>query len=107
MQIITHPNKILRLPSVQARTGLSRSTIYLRIAEGSFPRQISLGARAIGWLEGDIDAWIDGLVCGHRSPFAHPDNSQISSATASQVSPAMQSRRSCRGRKTTDGRPRT
>ena len=54
--------RILRLPSVQARTGLSRSTIYMRIAEGSFPKQISLGARAIGWIEGDIDDWIDGLL---------------------------------------------
>jgi len=49
---------ILRLPSVKARTGLSRSTIYLRIAEGSFPKSIALGPRARGWLESDIDSWI-------------------------------------------------
>lgn len=49
---------ILRLPAVIATTGLSRSTIYARILEGTFPRQISLGPRAVGWLESEIDAWI-------------------------------------------------
>lgn len=37
-------NVILRLPTVKARTGLSRSTIYLHVADGSFPRPVSLGA---------------------------------------------------------------
>ena len=50
--------KILRLPDVKARTGLSRSTIYLRLATGTFPRPVSLGARSIGFVESEIDAWI-------------------------------------------------
>lgn len=49
---------ILRLPAVKARTGLSRSTIYLRIAQGTFPARYSLGARAVGWLDSEISAWI-------------------------------------------------
>jgi prophage regulatory protein len=49
---------ILRLPTVKARTGLSRSTIYLRIAEGSFPRPVSLGARAVGWVEDEVNEWL-------------------------------------------------
>lgn len=49
---------ILRLPAVKARTGLSRSTIYLRIAQGKFPARYSLGARAVGWLESEISDWI-------------------------------------------------
>ena len=50
---------ILRLPAVQKRTGLSRSTIYLRISDSRFPRQISLGGgRAVGWVESEIDDWI-------------------------------------------------
>jgi prophage regulatory protein len=52
-------NTILRLPIVKARTGLSRSKIYLRLSDGSFPRPVSLGARAVGWLESEVDAWID------------------------------------------------
>jgi prophage regulatory protein len=51
-------NVILRLPAVKARTGLSRSTIYQHVAGGSFPRPVSLGARAVGWVESDIDGWI-------------------------------------------------
>lgn len=48
-------NTILRLPAVKTRTGLSRSTIYLRVSGGSFPRPVSLGARAVGWLESEVD----------------------------------------------------
>lgn len=51
-------NVILRLPAVKARTGLSRSTIYLRVSDGSFPRPVSLGARAVGWIESDVEGWI-------------------------------------------------
>jgi prophage regulatory protein len=49
---------ILRLPAVKASTGLSRSTIYLRVAEGTFPRPVSLGGRAVGWLEAEIQEWL-------------------------------------------------
>ncbi len=50
---------ILRLPAVKARTGLSRSTIYLRISEGSFPKAISLGGRAVGWIEAEVNDWLN------------------------------------------------
>jgi len=53
------PNeKILRLRPVLARTGLSRSMAYDLMAKSQFPKPISLGARAVGWLESEIDAWI-------------------------------------------------
>ena len=51
-------NAILRLSAVKNRTGLSRSSIYLRISQGTFPKQISLGGRAIGWIEDEIEAWL-------------------------------------------------
>ena len=51
--------KILRLPTVKALTGLSRSTIYLRMSEGTFPKQISLGSRAVGWMSYEINNWIE------------------------------------------------
>jgi len=47
---------ILRLPAVLAGTGLSRSTIYLRIAQGVFTRPVSLGARAVGWPAHEVTA---------------------------------------------------
>ena len=46
------------LKVVQAKTGLSRSTIYAYIAEGTFPAQRRLGPRRVGWLSTDIAAWI-------------------------------------------------
>ena len=51
--------KILRLPAVKESTGLSRSTIYLRMANNEFPRPISLGGRSVGWLEEDINKWLE------------------------------------------------
>ena len=53
---------ILRRKQVETRTGLSRSTIYLRIKEGSFPKPINLGARAVGWLESEIGEWLDNQI---------------------------------------------
>lgn len=50
--------RILRLADVKARTGLSRSTIYLNVGNGTFPHHISLGARCVGWLESEINGWI-------------------------------------------------
>jgi prophage regulatory protein len=50
--MMTHT--ILRLPAVKTSTGLSRSTIYLRVSQGKFPKPVSLGARAVGWLENEI-----------------------------------------------------
>ena len=50
---------ILRLPDVKAKTKLSRSSIYLRISKGEFPKSVSLGGRAVGWLEHEIDQWVE------------------------------------------------
>ena len=58
---------ILRLPEVKRSTGLSRSTIYLRIAEGKFPKPVSLGGRAVGWLEVEIQEWQDRRIEASRS----------------------------------------
>ena len=51
-------HKILRLPTVKEKTGLSRSTIYLRISKHEFPAPVSLGGRAVGWVETDINDWL-------------------------------------------------
>ena len=53
---------ILRLPTVQRHTGLSRSAIYFRMAEGSFPRPVNLGSRAVGWVEADVQQWIEARI---------------------------------------------
>jgi prophage regulatory protein len=58
---------VLRLPGVKRITGLSRSTIYLRIAEGTFPKPISLGDRAVGWLEDDLQMWLQQRIDASRA----------------------------------------
>jgi len=54
--------RILRLPIVIERTGLSRSSIYLRISKKEFPAPISLGGRAVGWVEQDVELWLSEKV---------------------------------------------
>lgn len=60
------PTCFLRLPLVRARTGLSRSSLYAKISRGEFPPPVSLGARAVGWLESEIDEWISDRVNDSR-----------------------------------------
>jgi len=51
--------KFLRRPQVENLTGLSRSTIYSMVADGSFPKQIKIGRRAVTWREADIVTWMN------------------------------------------------
>jgi prophage regulatory protein len=58
---------ILRRNQVEARTGLARSTIYERLCtDPTFPKPISLGAKAVGWIEAEIDAWLTAQVEKNR-----------------------------------------
>ena len=50
------PHTILRIPAAQAQSGYSRSTIYLRISQGLWTKQISLGPRCIGWPANEVSA---------------------------------------------------
>ena len=52
------PDSIVRLTTVLARTGLSRSTIYRKIAEGTFPAQLRISVNGAGWRESDINRWV-------------------------------------------------
>ncbi|MBT5559412.1 MAG: AlpA family phage regulatory protein [Proteobacteria bacterium] len=51
--------KILRRKDVETMIGLSRSTIYKLMSQGTFPKAIHLGPRAVGWRISDIEDWID------------------------------------------------
>ena len=62
--------RILRLPTVKELTGLSRSTIYRQISEGSFPQAIPLGGRAVGWIEEEIAGWVDKKIATARGLVA-------------------------------------
>ena len=67
---VTTMHNILRLPDVKRSTGLSRSTIYLRIAQGTFPKPVSLGGRAVGWLEAEIQEWLQRQIEASRKAGA-------------------------------------
>ncbi|MGC1296497.1 MAG: AlpA family transcriptional regulator [Alloacidobacterium sp.] len=59
-------SSILRLPEVKERVGLSRSAIYLAVSRKEFPQPVRLGARAVGWLESEIEEWIRERVKNSR-----------------------------------------
>lgn len=54
--------KILDIADAAERTGLSRRTIYLEIADGRFPRPIQLTTRRVGWVESEIEDWIGARI---------------------------------------------
>lgn len=56
------PDRIIRLKSVLSRTGLTRSTLYRKIAEGSFPAQIKISVNGAGWHESEISRWVEDPV---------------------------------------------
>jgi len=59
--------KILRLPEVKKATGLSRSTVYQKMSEKTFPAQISLGPKSVGWVESDVQNWIQEKISQSQS----------------------------------------
>ena len=63
-------NIILRLPEVKTRIGLSRSSIYLRVSQGAFPPPVSLGGRAVGWIESEVDEWLANRIAESRKELA-------------------------------------
>ena len=50
--------RLIRLPEVQHRVGLGRSTIYRWMAEGKFPKPVQLGGYSVAWAEDEVEAWI-------------------------------------------------
>ncbi len=54
--------RLIRLPEVQHRVGLGRSTIYRWMAEGKFPKPVQLGGYTVAWSEEEVDAWISGRL---------------------------------------------
>jgi len=59
IEAATHPNALLRNTVVQALTGQSRSTIYAKVAAGTFPAPVKLGARCTRWRAADVTAWLE------------------------------------------------
>ena len=70
-------DRIVRMKTVLARAGLSRSTIYRKIAEGTFPPRIKISINGAGWKESDIDRWIADPA-GWRLPMPTTDRMDAS-----------------------------
>lgn len=66
LSINVPPARMLRRPEVERKTGLKKSTLYELMGKNLFPRPIKIGARAVCWLEGEIDAWIQQQVANSR-----------------------------------------
>lgn len=62
--------QILRLPAVCRATGLGRSMVYQLEASNQFPRRVKLGARAVGWIEEEIQSWLEDRIAESRSSAA-------------------------------------
>ncbi|MGB8295847.1 MAG: AlpA family transcriptional regulator [Polyangia bacterium] len=62
----TRTVRILRRRQVEALIGLRRSAIYAAMAAGTFPKQVHLGPRSVGWLASEVDAWIAERVAESR-----------------------------------------
>lgn len=54
--------RLIRLPAVIERTGLSKSTIYARGTVGEFPKPVPLGNSLSAWVEDEVDAWIEARI---------------------------------------------
>lgn len=52
------PNTLLRRPQVSERTGLPKSTLYMLMQQGQFPRPVKVGVRAVAWPSSLIDEWV-------------------------------------------------
>lgn len=60
-------DRIIRLKTVLARTGLSRSTMYRKIGEGTFPAQVKISLNGAGWRESEINRWVADPVVWHTN----------------------------------------
>ncbi|NWK94687.1 DNA-binding protein [Sphingobium lactosutens] len=67
---MNNPERIIRMKTVLARTGLSRSTLYRKIAEGTFPRQVPISVHGAGWHESAVNRWI-------ADPRSYSENGRV------------------------------
>jgi len=59
---MSNTTNLIRKPVVLARTGICNASLYQKIAEGTFPKPVKLGGRAVAWVESEVDQWIYDLI---------------------------------------------
>lgn len=80
---------ILRLPAVKAETGASRSTIYLRIQQGLWPKPVKLGPRSVGWPASEIAALNSARIAGLEDSEIRDLVTRLESARKSAFSQSL------------------
>ncbi|AYR26964.1 AlpA family transcriptional regulator [Herbaspirillum rubrisubalbicans] len=60
---------ILRTKEVIAKTKLGRTTLHEKVRDNTFPKPVPLGGRAVGWIESEVDAWIEALMKARDSNY--------------------------------------
>lgn len=60
-------DRFMRIGEVITVTGLGRNTIYARMREGTFPRQVRLGPNSVAWLQSDISEWMTSVASSSSS----------------------------------------
>jgi prophage regulatory protein len=98
------PRVIIRRREVERRTGLSRSSIYARLKRNprrpadydpTFPRPIPIGAKAVGWDESEIEAWLETRAAARTlPPPSEPQPSRTRRATTAPADPPRTPKRS-------------
>ena len=64
------PMKLIKMPVVMNRVAMSRTNLFIKVKEGTFPAPISLGARAIAWVEEEVDEWVAARIAASRTSVA-------------------------------------
>lgn len=60
--------RILRLPKVLDRTGSNSTDVYSGMKAGTFPKSVPIGRRTVGWVEDEIDQWIENRIAARDNP---------------------------------------
>jgi len=63
--------RILKRPEVEATTGLKRSSIYAKMEAGTFPKSVKLSQRSVGWIEAEIQSWLQDRISESRGGISH------------------------------------
>lgn len=63
--------RILKLPTVCDVTGLSKSAVYLKVSEGTFPKPIKISTRSSGWIEEEVLNWLQSRIAESRGGLEH------------------------------------
>lgn len=61
--------RFIKIAEVKRITSLSTSEIYRRLAAGQFPKQVRLGQKSVAWVEREVRAWVDVMLCGRDDPL--------------------------------------